>query len=114
MLTLLHVPSCKKQTYFFVFNNIFLPKMFLQDFFFNICSVIWYVVDDIDVMTILKFMADKPEQIPMYVVTQSTQPIDIDCHMNLLGSQLWGLVRSVLREQSFKLYLVDVDLVCSR
>jgi len=22
---------------------------------------------------------------------------------------LWGLVRSVLREQSFKLYLVDVD-----
>jgi hypothetical protein len=31
-------------------NYIFLPKMFLQDFFFNICSVIWYVVDDIDVM----------------------------------------------------------------
>ena len=68
------------------------------------------IVNDCDILlTILRFMADKPEQIPMYVVTQSTQPIDIDCHMNLLGSQLWGLVRSVLREQSFKLYLVDVD-----
>jgi hypothetical protein len=45
------------------------------------------IVNDCDILlTILKFMADKPEQIPMYVVTQSTQPIDINCHMNLLGS----------------------------
>ena len=60
-------------------------------------------------LTILKFMADRQDSVPIYILTQSTQSPDVSGQFNLVGSELWGLVRSVLREQSFKLYLVDID-----
>lgn len=60
-------------------------------------------------LEILKYFSDKEIVVPIYVITQGTQAVNLKGTFNLVGSELWGFVRSVLREQSFKIYLVDID-----
>ncbi|CAG2246249.1 unnamed protein product [Mytilus edulis] len=56
----------------------------------------------------------------MYVLTKQTQPkvsLQDNGHVNILGSELWGMVRCLMREEVFtKLFLIDFeeesDLIC--
>ncbi|VDI72059.1 Hypothetical predicted protein [Mytilus galloprovincialis] len=56
----------------------------------------------------------------MYVLTKQTQPkvnLQDNGHVNILGSELWGMARCLMREEVFtKLFLIDFeeesDLIC--
>ncbi|KAK3601938.1 hypothetical protein CHS0354_034573 [Potamilus streckersoni] len=60
---------------------------------------------------LIRVLDDLPQHPPVFVITENTQGLDeaVEVPINVCGSELWGLVRSFLKELVYmNIFLVDV------
>ncbi|KAL3877124.1 hypothetical protein ACJMK2_034877 [Sinanodonta woodiana] len=85
-------------------------------------DIVERTIDGLNVMNTLKWnclvfaelirvLNDMQKQMPVFVITENTQGLDEsdEIPINICGSELWGLVRSVLKEYVYmNIFLIDV------